>query len=72
MDIVDAFTCLGLEITYSLEWHQNTDSNITKAQQRLYFLRHVKSFKLILYFVFTVTLYYNTLLYLYIQRAFVT
>ena len=45
MDIVDAFTFLGLEITDSLDWHQNTNSIITKAQQRLYFRRKVGSFK---------------------------
>ena len=45
VDIVDAFTFLGLEITDSLDWHQNTNSIITKAQQRLFFLRRVRSFK---------------------------
>ena len=33
VDIVDAFTFLGLEITDSLDWHQNIDSIITKAQK---------------------------------------
>ena len=44
VDIVDAFTFLGLEITDSLDWHQHTNSIISKAQ-RLYFLRRVRSFK---------------------------
>ena len=30
VDIVDAFTFLGLEIADSLDWHQNTDSIIKK------------------------------------------
>ena len=40
-DIVDAF----LDITDSLDWHQNTNVITTKAQQHVYFLRKVSSFK---------------------------
>ena len=44
IDIVTHFKFLGVNISNDLKWDFNTDQIVAKAQQRLYFLRRLKSF----------------------------
>ena len=44
VEIVDSFRFLGIQITSSLSWSFNTTCILKKAQQRLFFLRRLKSF----------------------------
>lgn len=39
---VHNFKFLGLHITNTLSWSENTMANVKKAQQRLYFIRSLK------------------------------
>ena len=41
---VESFKFLGTHISNSLNWSVHINSNIKKAQQRMYFLRRLKSF----------------------------
>ena len=43
---VDCFKCLGKIISNDLAWENNTDAVVKKAQQRLFFLRQLKTFGL--------------------------
>ncbi|KAK3550646.1 hypothetical protein QTP70_002344 [Hemibagrus guttatus] len=43
---VESFRCLGTTISQDLKWDTHIDSIIKKAQQRLYFLRQLRKFKL--------------------------
>ena len=43
---VDCFKFLGTIISSDLVWENNTDALVTKAQQRLFFLRQLKKFGL--------------------------
>ena len=42
MSAVEAFRFMGFFISQDLEWAPNVDSIIKKAQQRMYFLRHLR------------------------------
>ena len=44
VEMVDTFKFLGTHISNDLSWHENTTQIVMKAQQRLYFLRRLKSF----------------------------
>ena len=44
VEIVYTFKFLGSLISYDLKWEKNVDRIVTKAQQRLFFLRRLKSF----------------------------
>ena len=46
VETVDDFKFLGLIISNDLKWKKNTEKNVKKAQQRLYFLRRLKKFGL--------------------------
>ena len=43
---VDSFKFLGTIICSDLGWENNTDAVVKKAQQRLFFLRQLKKFRL--------------------------
>ena len=42
MDRVKTFKFLGTHISEDLTWSHNAQQNITKSQQRLYFLRRLR------------------------------
>ena len=44
VEIVETFKFLGTHISNDLSWHHNIEQILSKAQQRLYFLRRLKSF----------------------------
>ena len=46
IETVDTFKFLGTIISKDLSWHDNVDSIVKRAQQRLYFLRQLKKFGL--------------------------
>ena len=46
VEIVDSFKFLGIHISDSLGWARNVDHCVKKAQQRMYFLRRLRSFRL--------------------------
>ena len=46
VEIVDSFRFLGVNITDKLSWSLNTKCTLKKAQQRLFFLRRLRRFKL--------------------------
>ena len=47
---VDVFKFLGCHISKDLKWSIQIQENLKKAQQRMYFLRRVKSFGLQVHF----------------------
>jgi len=46
VEIVQHFKCTGSTISSNLKWELNVVSIVKKAQQRLYFLRRLRSFGL--------------------------
>ena len=44
VEIVQQFKFLGINISSDLKWEINTDQIVKKAQQRLYFMRRLRSF----------------------------
>ena len=45
VEVVDSFKFLGSKISNDLKWHENSAQLISKARQRLFFLRTLNSFK---------------------------
>ena len=45
VQITDTYKYLGINIDQNLDWHAHTDALIKKMNQRLYFMRKLKSFK---------------------------
>ena len=45
VEIVDNFKFLGVQISNDLKWQINIDQIVCKTQQRLYFLRRLRSFR---------------------------
>ena len=45
VEIVDSFKYLGVHISSDFKWETNVDSIVKKSQQRLFFLRRLRSFR---------------------------
>ncbi|KAL6100444.1 uncharacterized protein ACO6RY_07594 [Pungitius sinensis] len=68
VNTVDSFRFLGSIITQDLKWELNISSITKKAQQRMFFLRHLKKFTL----PKTIMVHFNTAIIEYIQCSSIT
>ena len=44
VETINHFKFLGIQISANLQWEINVDQTVSRTQQRLYFLRHLRSF----------------------------